>query len=111
MSGHGHVDGGNKKIALLVAILAALLAVSETAGKSNQTHALSEQITASNLWSFFQAKTIRQTTMRTAAEGVEAQFKDGGQAMPAGSRRRSMPGARRLSATTRSRKRTKDGRS
>jgi hypothetical protein len=84
MSGHGHVDGGNKKIALLVAILAALLAVSETAGKSNQTHALSEQITASNLWSFFQAKTIRQTTMRTAAEAVEAQFKDGGQAMPAG---------------------------
>ena len=26
MSGHGHVEGGNKKIALLVAILAALLA-------------------------------------------------------------------------------------
>ncbi|WP_428667648.1 DUF4337 domain-containing protein [Reyranella sp.] len=82
--GHGHVEGGNKKIALLVAVLAALLAVSETAGKSNQTHALSEQITASNLWSFFQAKTIRQTTMRTAADTVEAQFKDGAQPMPAG---------------------------
>src|SRR6478752_4254662 len=82
--GHGHVEGGNKKIALLVAILAALLAVSETAGKSNQTHALSEQITASNLWSFFQAKTVRQTTMRTAADMVEAQFKDGAQPMPAG---------------------------
>jgi hypothetical protein len=82
--GHGHVEGGNKKIALLVAVLAALLAVSETAGKSHQTHALSEQITASNLWSFFQAKTIRQTTMRTAADAVEAPFKDGAQQMPAG---------------------------
>lgn len=84
MSGHGHVDGGNKKIALLVAILAALLAVSEMAGKSNQTNALSDHITASNLWSFFQAKTIRQTTVRTAADAVDAQFKDGAQAMPAG---------------------------
>ena len=82
--GHGHVEGGNKKIALLVAVLAALLAISETAGKSNQTHALSEQITASNLWSFFQAKTIRQTTMRTAAEVMEAPFKEGAQPMPAG---------------------------
>ena len=83
-AGHGHVESGNKKIALLVAVLAALLAVSETAGKSNQTHALSEQITASNLWSFFQAKTIRQTTMRTAADAAEAPFKDGAQAMPPG---------------------------
>jgi len=82
--GHGHVEGGSKKTALLVAILAALLAVSETAGKSNQTHALSEQITASNLWSFFQAKTIRQTTMRTAADAIEAQYKDSPQPMSAG---------------------------
>jgi len=85
MSGaHGHVEGGNKKIALLVAVLAALLAIAETAGKSNQTHALSEQITASNLWSFFQAKTIRQTTMRTAADAVEAPFKESAQPLPAG---------------------------
>ena len=81
--GHGHVEGGDKKTALLVAVLAALLAISETAGKSNQTHALSEQITASNLWSFFQAKTIRQTTMRTAAEEAEATFKDSPSGMPA----------------------------
>lgn len=82
--GHGHVEGSNKKIALLVAILAALLAVSEMAGKSNQTRALSDHITASNLWTFFQAKTIRQTTIRTAADSVEAQFKDATQPMPTG---------------------------
>src|SRR6266542_843070 len=81
--GHGHVEGSNKKIALLVAILAALLAISEMGGKSSQTNALSSQIDASNLWSFFQAKTIRQTTLRTAAEEGEATFKDSPQGMPA----------------------------
>ena len=81
--GHGHVDTSNKKIALLVAILAALLAISEMGGKSSQTNALSSHIDASNLWTFFQAKTIRQTTMRTAAEEAEATFKDSAPGMPA----------------------------
>lgn len=80
--GHGHVDGSNKKIALLVAILAALLAISEMGGKSSQTNALSSHIDASNTWTFFQAKTIRQTIMRTAAEEAEATFKDSSQALP-----------------------------
>jgi hypothetical protein len=71
--GHGHVDhGGNKGIALLISVLALVLAFSETLGKSAQTNALSLNIEASNLWAFFQAKTIRQTTLRTAAEQVEA---------------------------------------
>jgi hypothetical protein len=81
--GHGHVDTSNKRIALLVAILAALLAISEMGGKSSQTNALSSHIDASNLWTFFQAKTIRQTTMRTAAEEAEATFKDSAPGMPA----------------------------
>jgi hypothetical protein len=81
--GHGHVDTSNKRIALLVAILAALLAISEMGGKSSQTNALSSHIDASNLWTFFQAKTIRQTTMRTAAEEAEATFKDSTPGMPA----------------------------
>jgi plasmid stabilization system protein ParE len=37
-------------------------------GKSAQTAAVAANIDALNLWSFFQAKTIRQTTLRTAAE-------------------------------------------
>jgi len=67
-AGHGHIDPSNKKIALLIAVLALVLAFSETLGKSAQTNALSLNIEASNLWSFFQAKTIRQTVVRTAAE-------------------------------------------
>jgi hypothetical protein len=73
--GHGHVDshgGGNKGIALLISVLALVLAFSETLGKSAQTAAIAYNIEASNLWAFFQAKTIRQTVMRTAAEELEA---------------------------------------
>jgi len=67
--GHGHADhGGNKGIALLISVLALVLAFSETLGKGAQTSALALNIEASNLWAFFQAKTIRQTVLRTAAE-------------------------------------------
>ena len=69
---HGGGGGGestlsqNKKIALLIAVIALFLAFSETLGKSAQTAALSDNVEASNLWAFFQAKTIRITTLRTA---------------------------------------------
>src|SRR4051812_4864336 len=71
-AGHGHGDhhGGNKKVALLISLLALVLAFAETLGKSAQTAALASNIEASNLWAFFQAKTIRQTVLRTAAEEV-----------------------------------------
>jgi hypothetical protein len=70
---HGHAEhGGNKGVALLISVLALVLAFSETLGKGAQTSALALNIEASNLWAFFQAKTIRQTVLRTAAEDVEA---------------------------------------
>jgi len=69
MSGHGHGDhGGNKRIALLISILALVLAFAETLGKSSQTAAISYNIEASNLWAFYQSKTIRRTILRTAAQ-------------------------------------------
>lgn len=70
MSGHGHIDPSNKKIALLIAILALFLALAETAAKSSQTDALNANVEASNLWAFFQAKTIRMTAVTTAAEDM-----------------------------------------
>lgn len=69
--GHGHHDIGNKKIALLIAILALCLAISETLGKSAQTATIQRNIEAANLWAFFQAKTIRMTTVATAAQEME----------------------------------------
>jgi plasmid stabilization system protein ParE len=52
-----------------------VLAFAETLGKSAQTSALASNIEASNLWAFFQAKTIRQTVLRTAAEEVSVSEK------------------------------------
>ena len=76
MSGaHGHgpgEHGGNKRVALIISVLALILAFAETLGKGAQTGALAYNIEASNLWAFFQAKTIRQTVLRTAAEEAEA---------------------------------------
>jgi len=67
----GHGAGSkdvNKRVALLIAVLALFLAFSETLGKSAQTAALNYQIEASNLWNFFQAKNIRRTLTLVAAE-------------------------------------------
>jgi ABC-type nickel/cobalt efflux system permease component RcnA len=69
--GHGGHDSQNKKIALVIAVLALFLAFSETLGKSAQTSALNFQIEASNLWNFFQAKNIRRTTTLVAAESAK----------------------------------------
>lgn len=75
MSGAGgHLDPSNKKVALLIAVLAVVLAFSETLGKGAQTSGLSDNIEASNLWAFYQAKTIRMTTVRTAAENAELEL-------------------------------------
>src|ERR1700744_2009111 len=58
----------NRNIALLIAVIALCLALSETLGKGAQTESISKNVEASNLWAFFQAKSIRHTTVQTAAE-------------------------------------------
>jgi uncharacterized protein DUF4337 len=63
-----HASSENKKIALLIAVIALCLALSETLGKGAQTEAIAKNVEASNLWAFFQAKTIRRTVVQTAAE-------------------------------------------
>ncbi len=67
---HAAHEGGhnNKKIALIISVLALFLAFSETFGKSSQTAALNFQIEASNLWNFFQAKNIRRTSTLLASD-------------------------------------------
>jgi hypothetical protein len=63
-----HASSENRKIALLIAVLALFLAISETLGKGAQTESISKNVEASNLWAFFQAKSIRRTVLQTAAE-------------------------------------------
>ncbi len=66
-----HAAHSNKRIALLIAVLALFLSFSETLGKSAQTEAISENVESANLWAFFQAKTVRMTLVRTAAEEMK----------------------------------------
>jgi hypothetical protein len=58
----------NRRIALLIAVIALFLALSETLGKGAQTESISKNVEASNLWAFFQAKSIRRTVVQTASE-------------------------------------------
>ncbi len=67
-------QGSNKRVALLIALLALTLAFSEIGGKNAEQEAVAKNIEASNLWAFFQAKTIRGTTVRTAAEAMETEL-------------------------------------
>ncbi len=71
-AGHGH--GGNKtnkRVAILISVLACLLSIVEICGSTSANRAMASNIEAANLWSFFQAKTIRATTMKTAADALE----------------------------------------
>ena len=65
-----HAAHSNKGIALLISVLALFLALSETLGKSAQTEGISFNVEASNLWAFYQAKTIRQTSLVVAADAL-----------------------------------------
>jgi len=67
----GLIEGGegfNRKVALVIAILALFLAFAETLGKGAQTEATTKNIQVSDLWNFFQAKDIRRTTLNVAAD-------------------------------------------
>lgn len=61
----------NKWVALMIAALALLLAFAEAGNSNNENLAIDSNIEASNLWAFFQAKTIRGTVLRTAVDQME----------------------------------------
>jgi hypothetical protein len=69
-----HAGGVNKKIALMIAVMALFLAFSETLGKSANTEAITLNIKASDTWSFFQAKTIRRTVVQAASEEMKVEL-------------------------------------
>jgi hypothetical protein len=70
-----HAAHSNKRIALVIAVLALFLAFSETLGKSAQTEGISYNVEASNLWAFYQAKTIRQTSLVVGADALAVTLK------------------------------------
>jgi Domain of unknown function (DUF4337) len=58
----------NRRIALLIAIIALFLALSETLGKGAQTESITKNVESTDLWAFYQAKTVRRTVVQTAIE-------------------------------------------
>jgi Domain of unknown function (DUF4337) len=65
-----HASHSNRGIALLISVLVLFLAIAETMGKSAQTNAITWNVKASDLWAFYQAKTIRKYTIETAAAAM-----------------------------------------
>ncbi|MGB6538467.1 MAG: DUF4337 domain-containing protein [Xanthobacteraceae bacterium] len=63
-----HAASENKKIALLIAILALFLSFSETVGKGAQTEAVDANVKAADTWAFYQAKDTRRTVVTAAAD-------------------------------------------
>lgn len=111
MSGaHGHVEGSNKTVALLISVLALFLAFGETLAKSAQTNALSDNVEASNLWAFFQAKTVRQTVVRTAIEEADLIRNGAAEATPNETTAKRLDGWNRTVARWESEPETGEGR-
>ena len=71
MSEHLELHPENKRIAMLIAVLALVLAVCETLSKGYQTEVISKHIQSSDLWSFYQAKTIRQTATQLTIDTLK----------------------------------------
>jgi len=67
-----HSQYFNRRIALLIAVLALFLSFSETLGKSAQTEAIGANVESSDLWAFFQAKSVRLTQINTAQKQIDA---------------------------------------
>jgi Domain of unknown function (DUF4337) len=68
-----HAAGVNKQIALLIAVMALFLSLSEMLGKSANTEAITLNIKVSDTWNFFQAKNIRRTVVLSAAEEMKVE--------------------------------------
>jgi hypothetical protein len=61
----------NKRIGILIAVMAGVLAFAEAGGSNASADALRGTVELSNTWAFFQAKTIRMTTLNAQAESLE----------------------------------------
>ena len=63
------------RAALAIAFMATLLAITSLGGGNAAEDVANNNIHASDTWAFYQAKSIRQTTMRVAADSLEADLR------------------------------------
>jgi hypothetical protein len=67
-------DRFKQRTAIVIAVFAMLLAITGLGGQNAAKEALSSNIQASNIYSFYQAKSIRQTSFVLAADSFEIAF-------------------------------------
>jgi len=70
----GESHSQKNRTALTISILAMVLAISNLGGSNAMKESTQENILASNAYSFYQAKTIRQTALKIAAADLELQL-------------------------------------
>ena len=65
---------GKSRTALTISILAMVLAISNLGGSNAMKDSTQENILAANAYSFYQAKTVRQTALKIAVSDLELQL-------------------------------------
>ena len=75
---HEAEDKFRNRAALLIAMMAMLLAVGSLGGGNVAEDMIHNNIKASDTWAFFQAKNVRQTQYRLAADELETQLANPG---------------------------------
>lgn len=70
--GEGIEGGATRRIAVLIAVIAAALAISEMGEKAAQNAFLTHHIQASDNWAFYQARIVRSTVQSAAAEVMKS---------------------------------------
>ena len=70
--------GADKWIAIYIALLAVLLAVCSVGGGNSTKDSTRTNIQASDTWAFYQAKNMRQTSYRLAAEALQLRLTEPG---------------------------------
>ena len=70
-----HGSSQKNRTALTISILAMVLAIANLGGSNSAKEATQENILAANAYSFYQAKTIRQTSLKIAATDLDLQMK------------------------------------
>ncbi|MFZ2738142.1 MAG: DUF4337 domain-containing protein [Burkholderiaceae bacterium] len=71
---HQSGDKSKNRTALTISILAMVLAIASLGGSNAMKEATHQNILAANTYSFYQAKTIRQTSLKIAVTDMELQL-------------------------------------
>lgn len=67
------VESEDKRVALIIAILALFLALAEAGAKNAEHRSTEQNIESSDLYNFYQAKKVRSTIVETATQTLEAE--------------------------------------